>query len=178
MVIVELDTEKYPDVLQHVCNHLYKEWAPNYKNFYNIQNSKELVAFYKSTPKLIMYVALDENGKFKGCYSMTKKGHLYWLTDMYVIPAERGKGIGRMLVEHAIKDCDNVALNAEDNNIIFYEKFGFKQGLRHKISNKEGFSLEYTQMLYTKQTVDNQYILLISIIALIGLGVLCFIMLL
>ncbi|MAR63025.1 MAG: hypothetical protein CMC45_04170 [Flavobacteriaceae bacterium] len=54
------------------------------------------------------------------------------IEDVVVDKNERGKGIGKLLIEHLInfsksKSCDKIILNSKESNIPFYNKLGFVQ---------------------------------------------------
>ena len=54
------------------------------------------------------------------------------IEDVVVDKNERGKGIGKLLIEHLInfsksKSCDKIILNSKESNISFYNKLGFVQ---------------------------------------------------
>ena len=54
------------------------------------------------------------------------------IEDVVVDKSERGKGIGKLLIEHLInfsksKSCDKIILNSKESNIPFYNKLGFVQ---------------------------------------------------
>lgn len=54
------------------------------------------------------------------------------IEDVVVDKNERGKGIGKLLIEHLInfsksKCCDKIILNSKESNIPFYNKLGFIQ---------------------------------------------------
>ena len=54
------------------------------------------------------------------------------IEDVVVDKNERGKGIGKLLIEHLInfsksKSCDKIVLNSKESNILFYSKLGFVQ---------------------------------------------------
>jgi GNAT superfamily N-acetyltransferase len=54
------------------------------------------------------------------------------IEDVVVDKNERGKGIGKLLIEHLInfsksKYCDKIILNSKESNIPFYNKLGFVQ---------------------------------------------------
>lgn len=53
------------------------------------------------------------------------------LEDVVVRPSSRGKGIGCLLVRHAIEaaranNCYKMLLHTSDGNVAFYEKLGFR----------------------------------------------------
>ena len=54
------------------------------------------------------------------------------IEDVVVDKNERGKGIGKLLIEHLFnfsksKSCDKIILNSKESNIPFYNKLGFVQ---------------------------------------------------
>ena len=54
------------------------------------------------------------------------------IEDVVVDKNERGKGIGKLLIEHLInfsksKSCDKIILNSKESNMPFYNKLGFVQ---------------------------------------------------
>jgi|TARA_A100001011_G_C14122247_1_gene761759 GNAT superfamily N-acetyltransferase len=54
------------------------------------------------------------------------------IEDVVVDKSERGKGVGKLLIEHLInfsksKSCDKIILNSKESNIPFYNKLGFVQ---------------------------------------------------
>jgi len=54
------------------------------------------------------------------------------IEDVVVDKSERGKGIGKLLIEHLInfsksKSCEKIILNSKESNIPFYNKLGFVQ---------------------------------------------------
>ncbi len=54
------------------------------------------------------------------------------IEDVVVDKNERGKGIGKLLIEHLInfsksKSCEKIILNSKESNIPFYNKLGFVQ---------------------------------------------------
>ena len=54
------------------------------------------------------------------------------IEDVVVDKNERGKGIGKLLIEHLInfsksKSCDKIILNSKKSNMPFYNKLGFVQ---------------------------------------------------
>lgn len=171
ITIIELNRDVHGDLLKHVCAHLFVQWKRHYNNLFGIHDVQGLVKFYHQNPQLVMYVALQDDGTFVGCYSITKKGSLYWLTDMYVVPQHRKKGLGRMLVEHATKDCNNVALNTQEENVAFYERQGFIRGLQYQQRGATGETFEYYHMYYKKEPRFDASIIVIAILITIALGI-------
>jgi N-acetylglutamate synthase-like GNAT family acetyltransferase len=81
-----------------------------------------LEKFYRNRLENI-YIALLKK-KFVGCYSITQ----CLIGDLYVVPAMRGKKIGHLLVQDALRrlnTCAWVKLYADKSKVGFYEKMGF-----------------------------------------------------
>lgn len=54
------------------------------------------------------------------------------IEDVAIEESQRGKGIGKLLVEELIKisaehNCDKTILNTSEENVAFYEKIGFER---------------------------------------------------
>ncbi len=54
------------------------------------------------------------------------------IEDVVIDSNYRGKGLGKLLINHLIKfsktlDCDKIILNSKESNTKFYEKLGFKK---------------------------------------------------
>jgi len=101
---------------------------------------RQVAAPYLEDPRNELYIAEDESGKFVGYtllgkttafYSSKQYGFIY---DIYVTEWARQIGVGKQLLEFAIKWCFNKGLDkiklevAETNNSAksLYEKLGFK----------------------------------------------------
>ncbi len=74
--------------------------------------------------------AAEEDGHVVGVLSTTSFGPLAFLGAVIVDPAARGKGVGRLLMQDALRHLastwvQTVRLNAYRNVIGFYEKLGF-----------------------------------------------------
>jgi glucosamine-phosphate N-acetyltransferase len=68
-------------------------------------------------------------------------GYVGHIEDVVVLREHAGKGIGRALVEHALKEarksgCYKVILNCHEKNVPFYEKLGFR---RHEMEMRLDF---------------------------------------
>jgi GNAT superfamily N-acetyltransferase len=97
---------------------LYSEYGDYLKN----QNKKDIIRFYKSLVDKI-YIALS-NKQFIGCYLIKS----CFISDVYVIPKFRNKGLGRILLDDARKRqvCFKYELYSDKKNVGFYHKLGYK----------------------------------------------------
>jgi len=117
---------------------------PPYKShtFFNLH-------FYRSVIPLGMPPAMrtDKNiaARFRG-FSQVQAVHKELMKDIphwyvqvvSVLPNAQGKGVGRKLVEAAIAIAGDTPmfLECHDNNVAFYEKFGFTVGKRYDVVPK------------------------------------------
>ncbi len=72
-----------------------------------------------------------------------------WLTCLYVVPMHRGKGYGRRLMEHAIKQTqiDRLYLWCyEQSMLTWYVKYGWKLHETITYQRKPAFILTYTSL--------------------------------
>lgn len=174
ITIVKLDSNsddgRRLSLLTEVCQLLFAEWSKNYKTRYGVNSVAELISFYEKNPQISLYIALDDEGRVKGCYSMSSKGNLLWLADMYVVPEHRKKGIGKLLVNHALSFDKDVALYTTKETISYYEMFDFDLGLLYTAVDLEGKPFEFYSMIHKAPV--NGHIIAISILALLGIGIL------
>ena len=174
VTIVEIDIDRDPVLHRHMCRQLYKQWEENYNNLFGVYSVDELVQFYKKHRQYVPYAAMSEDGDFVGCYSLMKKGNLYWLTDVYVVDGMRSRGIGTMIVQDVLRDCPQVALNAQPDMVGFYERFGFKRGTLKAyqgVHNKKLY--EYYPMYYGTEGEERSHIsrMVVTIMVLVALGI-------
>lgn len=169
VTIVQVDVKEDKTLLTHVCKLLFVEWGENYKYRYSLKDVPALIDFYEKHPEINLYVALDAKGSVRGCYSMIKKGNLYWLADMYVVPEYRNKGIGKMLVSHAINNKQVVALYTTDETISYYESLGFQRGYKYTSKDTRGRPFEFYSMLYQAKSDGTIEAMIVCVLAFIGL---------
>ena len=73
--------------------------------------------------------AAEMEGQPVGFYTLLDKNGIAWLENLFIAPEYIGKGIGRMLFEHAShlalqRGCKILRLEADPNASGFYEKMG------------------------------------------------------
>ena len=91
-------------------------------NFINNQSNFGFVAINNETIIGFASIHIIEKLNRRSCL----------IEDVVVDKSERGKGIGKLLIEHLInfsksKSCDKIVLNSKESNIPFYSKLGFVQ---------------------------------------------------
>ena len=91
-------------------------------NFINNQSNFGFVAINNETIIGFASIHIIEKLNRRSCL----------IEDVVVDKKERGKGIGKLLIEHLInfsksKSCDKIILNSKESNITFYNKLGFVQ---------------------------------------------------
>tara|TARA_B100000035_G_scaffold127963_1_gene108760 strand:- start:1716 stop:2117 length:402 start_codon:yes stop_codon:yes gene_type:complete len=91
-------------------------------NFINNQSNFGFVAINNETIIGFASIHIIEKLNRRSCL----------IEDVVVDKSERGKGIGKLLIEHLInfsksKSCDKIILNSKESNIPFYNKLGFVQ---------------------------------------------------
>lgn len=91
-------------------------------NFINNQSNFGFVAINNETIIGFASIHIIEKLNRRSCL----------IEDVVVDKNERGKGIGKLLIEHLInfsksKSCDKIILNSKESNIPFYNKLGFVQ---------------------------------------------------
>ena len=91
-------------------------------NFINDQSNFGFVAINNETIIGFASIHIIEKLNRRSCL----------IEDVVVDKNERGKGIGKLLIEHLInfsksKSCDKIILNSKESNMPFYNKLGFVQ---------------------------------------------------
>jgi putative acetyltransferase len=93
---------------------------------------KEVTAFLPTAP---LWLAVDDNDHALG-FMLISDGHMEAL---FIDPANRGTGIGRMLVEHALHLHPALTTDVNEQNnqaIAFYERMGFQRTGRSGIDGQ------------------------------------------
>ncbi len=121
--IHEFDLKKHPEVLDEFNT---TEWA--------LSDGDHVGEVTKEYPKKkAVYVARDENSAIVGYAVMETNTGVATIDAVIVKQSERGKGVGKLLVQHVIdsakaKECHVIKLETGMywKARPFYEKFGFK----------------------------------------------------
>lgn len=159
--IILHNSPKYYDI---VIPFLYDKWYDLYKsNGYNTLN--EAIIHFKSLKNINTYIYLNSiNNEFITSYALFENNNKLLLVNVFIIPKYRKKGIGKKIVNDAIKRVSKqtkykkLELYSYVNTLPFYKSLGFN--IISKNNNK--YLLEY----YISNRIT--YILLyISIIALV-----------
>lgn len=177
--IVQLDPVKDRGLLDAATQHLFPEWWAHYLNFFDDITSPETLQDYyiNQYPETIMFVVLDDNRSFVGCYTLINNGKIHWMCDVYVIPERRKQGVGGLIVKNAQSRVDKIVIQVEQHLVPFYEKYGFKQGQMFIFKGKKGQDFDYRYMLYNSEASDTSRItMVIVILCLIGLGLISIVM--
>lgn len=168
--IIPVDAHKNDDILEYICKHLWNEWEDKYRSLWGFTTFKDLILFYKNTPNITLYSALDDDGTFVGCFSLMYVNHENWLNDLVIPVKHRGKGIGRTLVEYAMRNKYNLHLNADEDVTLFYRKLGFKVKSYNTMVGQDGNEFDYYTMVYEVKNYD-KYIYLLIIIVLVSISI-------
>uniref|UniRef100_A0A6C0BES4 N-acetyltransferase domain-containing protein n=1 Tax=viral metagenome TaxID=1070528 RepID=A0A6C0BES4_9ZZZZ len=177
VTVIDVEINESNKLFKYVCKHLFKHWEQYYKDIFEINSANDLEKYYTNFVGYAkIYAALNENGKFLGCYSLSRKGITYWITDVYVIPESRGKGIGSILIKHAVGLGNyHFALTAAPELVPFYEKFGFLKGNLKEIKGKNDTTYLFHQM-YRPPILDNYgFTVRITLCILVTIAILCLI---
>ncbi|MEI6387264.1 MAG: GNAT family N-acetyltransferase [Spirochaetota bacterium] len=100
----------------------YSTWMPTEgKTALRVQNQLR-----NEAARLLVF--RDEDGREIGCISYEMDGSAMIVANIAVEIAHRGKGIGRALIDEAIRRCEPriVELETDDESRGFYEKIGFR----------------------------------------------------
>ncbi|HLO18113.1 MAG TPA: GNAT family N-acetyltransferase, partial [Anaerolineales bacterium] len=74
-------------------------------------------------------VAVNDRDEIIGCGQLKPHGQeILELASITVYPEHQGKGVGRLIIEHLLKDSPRpLYLMCESSNGPLYEKFGFRE---------------------------------------------------
>jgi glucosamine-phosphate N-acetyltransferase len=107
----------------------------------DLQRAKRVFLEIKTNPLYKIFVAVKDNGEVIGLTTLLveqkfihdggKVGHI---EDVVTKKEYEGMGVGTALINASLnfakeKNCYKVILDCLDNNILFYEKLGFKRHL-------------------------------------------------
>lgn len=119
------DLPKVIDLLQEISvyNPPKKKHESIWERYSNQQNIFGYCFFFNG--KLVGYGSINFEMKLK-------KGLMAYLEDIVVHKEFRNKKLGKLIVEYLIKvsekeGCYKIKLDCRKKNILFYEKFGFKE---------------------------------------------------
>lgn len=116
---------KLPHRFQLLCDEigrqLYLEWGQDLARYENIKSTEELVKVYKSkqaqnpqTGPVPVCFVIYRDDEFIGTASIDNQDTVPmtelspWLTNVFITPTYRGKGIGSTLVKHVVDYAKNV----------------------------------------------------------------------
>lgn len=162
--IIPVDAHKNDDILEYICKHLWSEWENKYYSLWGFTTVKNLISFYKNSPNITLYAAINDQGEFIGCYSLMSVKYDIWLNDVVVPVKHRGKGIGKRLVEYAIRNQYNVMLNTDKEMTSFYQKIGFQIVSYNTMKGWDGKEYNYYTMEYEAKNYDIYMYLMIAIV--------------
>jgi len=115
----EEDREKVKELVKEVLIEIFNS-ANNIEDLDNIKKEYE------------KFLVVEENGKIIGTLGIKNEGDAR-ISRMYVKKEKRGKGIGKKLIEKAIKYCKNkfkrifLTTYPKRDSAGFYKKVGFKE---------------------------------------------------
>jgi GNAT superfamily N-acetyltransferase len=104
--------DEHPDFIPQVAAWCHEEW----KDFYGEQTLEDVEAYFAAHTVRnripVSYVAL-ENGRLCGTVTLDVEDvdlHRYrdfspWLVCLYVNRSQRGRGLGRRLIQHAVEEA-------------------------------------------------------------------------
>ncbi len=120
-------------ILRHITLKDYRKligfWKDNY--FVNeLDDLKPFKMFMKKNPKMSFLV--EEKGKILGTVLGSFDGRRGYIQKLVVSKSQRGKGIGKQLINSAVKKLESlgalyIPVSCEIGNLPFYEKNGFKK---------------------------------------------------
>ena len=181
--IVHVEDER---LRRYAVRHIYAEWKYLFGNFYGVNTEEHVYDMFKTSP-IVLYACLDSQGRFLGCFSLSRDGADVTLADradqagitladVYVVPEHRGKAVGRAMVNYVIARCDAVKLHCESQHIAFYEKFGFDVRTSFVIKGADGAEKTMYVMHYSCKQDDiiTPYIIYMMMI----IGIACIILIL
>lgn len=133
-------------LLDLMCDHLFREFEHVLTAHLDVASPAELSLIFRRAPERMLFVAA-RRGRFVGCCGVTRAGDTHWVSDVYVVPEERRRGVGSALVRHATHGRARVALHAEADKVAFYEALGFRRGDTLVSTGKDGSTWERYEML-------------------------------
>jgi putative acetyltransferase len=123
-----LDGPRVLDIWRNAVDATHDFLAPNDRR--NIE--KEVTSFLPTAP---LWLAVDDNDCALG-FMLLSDGHMEAL---FIDPANRGTGVGRVLVQHALRLHPSLTTDVNEQNnqaIGFYERLGFQRTGRSEIDGQ------------------------------------------
>lgn len=136
-----------PEYLDEMADALYEEWYESLSD--KGYNTKEDVCNFYRDMMRYMFVAVDDGNRFVGCYSLIG----FVIGDVFVAKEQRGKGLGRLLIEDAIRRhwyLYKLELVSATKTVAFYEIFGFK--MSHKTDDGDLWMVRYNYVFFSFAT--------------------------
>lgn len=161
--------ENHPKYFDNLMDLYWTQWNDIYKS--KGYTSKEKVKqFYKELKDSETYLLIDQE-HVKACYTIMKLDDGIYLTDLYVRPDDRSKGLGMKLVNDAKEKVKQqghrtLYLYANSEMVKWYESQGFTTMKKY---NKDEIHMKHN--LYTSDTNDTSDNILYSFLAGMGTAV-------
>ena len=113
--------------LDFAMNNKKSKFYENFVESFCINNNND---DKKETKKMIGLINITINDGFDIYKEEEKNKQSYWMTDIFIFPEWRNKGIGSLLInfvmEYSKKNLPNLHLACYENLITFYKKKGWK----------------------------------------------------
>jgi len=138
--------DKISDINYNLWNEFYSDGKDDEIN--NLEDYKNYVKNnYLNTDKIPIYLIALDDDRYIGSITITNDDFpdlprdKKWLTELYVIPEYRNKGIGKLLIKKAKEVCNSlnfegVYLSCLEELIFYYKKLGFHFIDKYIFSNK------------------------------------------
>ena len=124
----------HSSAIPEIANWHFREWAPIYPEW-TLEKVEVELRSHPPTPSIPTTLIALDNGRPVGSVSLLTddlKGweHLSpWLGSLYVLPPERGRGLGRSLVQRAVAEARAIGISNlylfTDSQEAFYLKLGW-----------------------------------------------------
>jgi GNAT superfamily N-acetyltransferase len=75
--IVHVEDER---LRRYAVRHIYAEWKYLFGNFYGVNTEEHVYDMFKTSP-IVLYACLDSQGRFLGCFSLSRDGADVTLAD-------------------------------------------------------------------------------------------------
>jgi len=121
-IITTIKKTEYPDVM--------KVWEASVRATHHFLKEEDILLFKMVIPEkyldaVRLYAARDELGKIVGFLGVSDDE----IEMLFIDPDSRGKGIGKVLLDYAVKELhlSKVGVNEQNEQALgFYLKYGFK----------------------------------------------------